>query len=133
MKVYSYLTPGSSPKERGVGAVQLSAFCPVRDNRSVENNNTLHHLPHRPGWDGMWVEKSLFMQTHSVPDGTVKKILACVFSTDRLSLTGQKDANAANFSLSLCGPLRFKHSAGAGRKSSTPTRYLFTMKMLLND
>jgi hypothetical protein len=98
MKVYSYLTPGLSPKEKGVGAVQLSAFCPVRDNRSVENN-TLHRLSHRPGWDGMWIEKSLFTQTHSVPDGTVKKIRACVVSTDRLSLTGQKNANDANFSL----------------------------------
>ncbi|MDR1527373.1 MAG: hypothetical protein LBS46_06865 [Dysgonamonadaceae bacterium] len=101
MKVYSYLTPGPSPKEKRVEAVQLSAFCPDRDNRSVEKN-TPHHLPHRPGWDGMWVKKSLFMQTRSVPDGMEKKIRACVFSTERLSLTGQKDANDANISLRLC-------------------------------
>jgi hypothetical protein len=39
MKVYSYLTPGPSPKERGVGVVGLLDRCPVRDNRSVEIKN----------------------------------------------------------------------------------------------
>jgi hypothetical protein len=34
MKVYSYLTPGPSPKERGVGVVRLSDFCPVRDKKT---------------------------------------------------------------------------------------------------
>jgi hypothetical protein len=61
-----------------------NALCPGRDKMLVEKHNRLHPVPVSLGTE---YEKN---KSHSVPDGTGTGSEGAVFSTNILSLTGQR-------------------------------------------